>query len=399
MPDSAPAAARAGLTQPPRAAALLGRARASTLALFALLGLLTGAWGAHVPSVKARYGLDEGQLAVALFALAAGAVASLFVAGRVIGRLGPRRASLLTGLAMAGLLASALAWPGLPTLLAALVVLGMAISVHDVAINTDGTALERLSGRPLMGQLHGMFSVGAMAGAATAAGMLRLGWPADVQLAVVGAVLALAMVAATAGMLDARTAPTGDGGAARFVWPRGVLLLIGLLILAGLLAEGAMYDWSVLYLQQAVGLPQDRAALGYAAFAGAMAVGRFASDAVRARLADALLLRGGAVLAAAGMALALAAAQPVLSIAGFALMGLGLAPVVPLLYTAASQAPGSTSAAAIAAASSIGYSGMLIGPPLIGAIAHVSSLATAMWVVVGALALLAVGAGGVRTTR
>ncbi|MFM1856717.1 MAG: hypothetical protein RLZ83_2026 [Pseudomonadota bacterium] len=382
-----------------RLAATLDRARVSTLALFALLGLLTGAWGAHVPSIKARYGLDEGQLAVALFALAAGAVASLFVAGRVIGLLGPRRASLLTGLAMAGLLGSALLWPGMPALLAALVVLGMAISVHDVAINTDGTALERLSGRALMGQLHGMFSVGAMAGAATAAGMLRLGWPAEVQLGVVGAAVALAMVVATAGMLDARTAATGDGGAARFVWPRGVLLLIGMLILAGLLAEGAMYDWSVLYLQQAVGLPQDRAALGYAAFAGAMAVGRFGSDAVRARLADAVLLRGGAVLAAAGMALALVAAHPVLSIAGFALMGAGLAPVVPLLYTAASRAPGSTSAAAIAAASSIGYSGMLIGPPLIGAIAHVTSLAVALWVVVGALVLLAVGAGGVRSTR
>ena len=377
----------------------LHRARASTMALFALLGLLTGAWGAHVPSLKVRYDLDEGQLALALFALAAGAVASLFVAGRVIGRLGPRRASLLTGLAMAGLLASALLWPGMPALLAALVVLGMAISVHDVAINTDGTALERLSGRAMMGQLHGMFSVGAMAGAATAAGMLHLGWPADVQLAVVGAAVALAMVGATAGMLDARTAATGDGGAARFVWPRGVLLLIGLLILAGLLAEGAMYDWSVLYLQQAVGLPQDRAALGYAAFAGAMAVGRFASDAVRARLPDALLLRGGALLAAAGMAMALVAAQPVPSIVGFALMGAGLAPVVPLLYTAASRAPGSTSAAAIAAASSIGYSGMLIGPPLIGAIAHVTSLAVALWVVVGALGLLAIGAGGVRSTR
>jgi fucose permease len=377
----------------------LHRARVSTMALFALLGLLTGAWGAHVPSLKVRYDLDEGQLALALFALAAGAVASLFVAGRVIGRLGPRRASLLTGLAMAGLLASALLWPGMPALLAALVVLGMAISVHDVAINTDGTALERLSGRAMMGQLHGMFSVGAMAGAATAAGMLHLGWPADVQLAVVGAAVALAMVGATAGMLDARTAATGDGGAARFVWPRGVLLLIGLLILAGLLAEGAMYDWSVLYLQQAVGLPQDRAALGYAAFAGAMAVGRFASDAVRARLPDALLLRGGALLAAAGMAMALVAAQPVPSIVGFALMGAGLAPVVPLLYTAASRAPGSTSAAAIAAASSIGYSGMLIGPPLIGAIAHVTSLAVALWVVVGALGLLAIGAGGVRYTR
>jgi predicted MFS family arabinose efflux permease len=361
-----------------------------------MLGVLTGVWGAHVPSVKARHGLDEAQLALALFALAVGAVGALFVAGRAIGHLGPRRASLLTGWAMAALLASALAWPTLPALLAALAVMGMAISVHDVAINADGTALERRAGRALMGQLHGMFSVGAMAGAAVVAAMLHLGWPPAVQFAVVGALLALGQWFATAGMLDERAGPS-DGGA-RFVWPRGALLLIGLLILAGLLAEGAMYDWSVLYLQQAVDLPQDRAALGYAAFAGAMAAGRFAIDTLRARFSDAALLRAGALLAAVGMALALVAAQPVATVAGFALAGAGLAPVVPLLYTAASRAPGSTSAAAIAAASSIGYSGMLIGPPLIGVIAHATSLAAALWIVVAALVLLAVGTGGIRKT-
>jgi predicted MFS family arabinose efflux permease len=373
----------------------LRRARVCTLALFALLGLLTGAWGAHVPSVKARYALDEGQLALALFALAAGAVASLFLAGRVIGWIGPRRTSLLTGLTMAALLGGVLSWPSLPMLLAVLVLLGMALSVHDVAINADGTALERLSGRALMGQLHGMFSVGAMAGAVSVAGMLRLGWSPDAQLAGLAAAVVLGLFGATSGMLDARTAPAGRGGAARFVWPRGVLLLIGLLILAGMLAEGAMYDWSVLYLQQVVGLPQDRAALGYAAFGGGMAAGRFASDGMRARLPDGLLLRGGAVLAAAGMAIALVLPFQTPAIVGFALMGAGLAPVVPLLYAAASRAPGSTSAAAIAAASSIGYSGMLIGPPLIGVIAHLSSLAMALWVVVAALALLAAAAGSV----
>jgi fucose permease len=341
----------------------LRRAGIAARALFAALGMLAGAWGAHVPSVKAVYGLDEGLLALALFAVAAGAVASLFVAGRLIG------------------------------LLVALVVFGMAMSVHDVAINAEGTALERLGGRPLMGQLHAMFSVGAMAGALVAGAMLRLAWPAALQLALVGGALALAIGVACAGMLDAHPAAPAGVGERRFVWPRGPLLLIGLLILAGLLAEGAMYDWSVLYLQQARGLSQDVAALGYAAFAGAMAVGRFACDRLRARFGDRALLRGGAWLGTAALALALLSPHPAACVAGFALAGLGLAPVVPLLYSAASRAPGSTSAAAIAAASSIGYSGMVIGPPLIGAIAEVSSLGAALWVVVAAIALLALGAG------
>ena len=373
---------------PPR----LRRAGRAARVLFAALGLMAGAWGAHVPSVKVAYGLDEGLLALALFALAAGAVASLFVAGRLIGRLGTRRASLGTGVLMALLLASALLWPSLPVLLVALVVLGMAMSVHDVAINAEGTALERLGGRPLMGQLHAMFSLGAMAGALAAGAMLRLAWPPALQLALVGGGLALVIGVACAGMLDAHPAAPAGAGERRFVWPRGPLLLIGLLILAGLLAEGAMYDWSVLYLQQARGLSQDVAALGYAAFAGAMAVGRFACDRLRARFGDRALLAGGAWLGTAALAAALLSPHPVACVVGFAFAGLGLAPVVPLLYTAASRAPGSTSAAAIAAASSIGYSGMVIGPPLIGAIAEVSSLATALWVVVAAIALLALGA-------
>lgn len=359
--------------------------------LFGVLGLLTGVWGAHIPSVKWRYGLDEGALAGALFAMAAGAVASLFVAGHLIGTLGVRRAAGITGVAMAALLASAMSWPSMPLLLAALVVMGMALSVHDVAINAEGTALERDSGRALMGQLHGMFSVGAMVGAALVALLLRLGWPAPVQLAVVGGGLGIAAFVAATGLRRTPSTHASAESGARFAGPRGLLLWIGLLILAGLLAEGAMYDWSVLYLQQHAGLTQDRAALGYAAFAGAMALGRFGIDRLRHRFSDASLLATGALLATAGMAGALLAPHPMGAIAGFALTGAGLAPVVPLLYTAASRVPGPTPAAALAAASSIGYAGMLIGPPLIGVAAEFTSLATALWIVVFTLAGLWIG--------
>lgn len=372
------------------------RAAFSAATLFGLLGLLTGVWGAHIPSVQQRHGLDEAGLAGALFALAAGAVASLFVAGRLIGALGVRRAAGLSGVAMAALLATALWWPSLPLLVAALVVMGMALSLHDVAINAEGTALERDSGRALMGQLHGMFSVGAMAGAALVALLLHLGWPAAVQFAVVGGGLGVAVLSAASGLRQAPSTPASPEFGTRFAWPRGRLLWIGLLILAGLLAEGAMYDWSVLYLKQHTGLTQDRAALGYAAFAGAMAVGRFGIDRLRHRFSDPTLLASGALLATAGMAGALLAPHPVGTITGFALTGAGLAPVVPLLYTAASRVPGPTPAAALAAASSIGYAGMLIGPPLIGVAAEFTSLATALWIVVFTLAGLAIGSWRLR---
>lgn len=371
--------------------AALARARHATRALFGALGVLAGLWGAHVPSLKARYGLDEMALALALLAAGVGSLAALFVAGRVIARHGTRRTAVVTGLASAAAMAVLLLWPGLAWLLAANVVLGMSLSVHDMAINAEGTALERLGGRPIMSGLHGMFSVGAMAGALAAAAMLKLQWPAALQLAGCGAALAATTLAARTGMLDAHPAAAADGPAS-FVWPRGTLLVIGALIFAGMIAEGAMYDWCVLYLQQELGLPQDRAALGYAAFAGAMAAARFGGDWLRARVPDARLLRGGAALATVAVATSLVSADPLVALIGFALAGAGLAPVVPLLYTAASRVPGSSSAAAIAAASSIGYSGFLVGPPLIGALAQSVSLGAAMWVVVVAAALLALGA-------
>jgi fucose permease len=232
-----------------------------------------------------------------------------------------------------------------------------------------------------------------MAGAALAAALLRAEIAAAAQLVAVGLAIAAVISAASVGMLDARPAPSADGvEQSHFAWPHGLLLVIGLLIFAGMTAEGVMYDWCVLYLKQEVGMPQDLAALGYAAFAGAMAAARFGGDVLRARFAEATLLRASASLSAVAMAVVLLSGDPVVSMIGYAFVGAGLAPIVPILYTAASRVPGSSSAAGIAAASSIGYSGFLVGPPLIGAIAHGWSLTVAMGVVVFAAAALAIGA-------
>ena len=169
------------------------------------------------------------------------------------------------------------------------------------------------------------------------------------------------------GLLDAHPREAGDDGErAHFAWPRGTLLVIGLLIFAGMGAEGVMYDWCVLYLKQEVGMPQDQAALGYASFCGAMALARFAGDALRARYPERRLLGASASLSAAAMAVVLLSGHPVVSLIGYALVGAGLAPVVPILFNAATRVPGVSRAAAIASVSSIGYSGFLVGPPLIG---------------------------------
>ncbi len=395
-PDPMTPALQATLDATPGATPLASRLRAArwaTRTLFAMLGVLSGVWGAHIPSIKERYAIDEAVLSAVLFSAAVGAVSSVFFAGRFIGHLGARRASLITGLVLCTALGCALLWPTVHVLMLTSVAFGMSMSVFDVTINSEGTALERDGGTPIMGNLHGCFSLGAMGGAAVAAAMLRLQVQPALQLIGTALVLALALVLANRWMLDARPAPPAPGEEQRhFVWPRGVLLLIGLLIFAGMTAEGVMYDWCVLFLKQELGMPQDQAAAGYAVFAGARAAARFGGDSLRARFSEKLLLRSSSALTAVSMSVVLLSGSPTVALVGYALIGAGLAPIVPILFNAASRVPGSSSAAAIAAVSSIGYSGFLVGPPLIGVIAHNASLTAAMVVVVVAAGALAIGA-------
>jgi predicted MFS family arabinose efflux permease len=373
----------------------LARARGSTRLQFIALGALSGTWGAHIPSVKARCAINEQALSIVLLAAAIGAVLSLFVAGRIVGRLGARNASLYAALGMSLLLGIVLEYPNVAVLLPAMLVFGALMSLFDVAINTEGSLLESLSGRPIMSNLDGMFSVGGMAGAAIVATLLGVGMALRVQLFGVCAGIALLVVITSRGMLETHAGSGESDGKMNFAWPKGLLLIIGLLIFAGMTAEGVMYDWSVLYLKQDVSLPQAQAALGYAAFSAAMAASRFGGDLLRACYPEQALLRFDASLATVAMAVVLISANKWVAFIGFALVGAGLAPVAPILFSAATRVPGVSRTAAIASVTSIGdsgFSGFMIGPPLIGSIASATSLTMALGVLVLAAALLAFGA-------
>jgi fucose permease len=380
----------------PHSIPALARARWATRLQFMALGTLAGTWGAHIPSVKARYALSEATLSMVLLAAAVGAVLSLFTAGRIVGRLGARGAAALAVIVMSGMLGLVLEFPGVAVLLPAMLAFGAGMSLFDVAINTEGAALESLSGRPIMSNLHGMFSVGGMIGAGLASMMLAADIAPRLQLFGICTAIAAVGLLLSRGMLETH-ASGGDGagaddGKAHFAWPRGLLLVIGLLIFCGMTAEGVMYDWSVLYLKQEVGMPQARAALGYATFSGAMALARFAGDALRARHSERALLRTGGSIAAIAMAVVLLSANAWVALIGFALVGAGLAPVAPILFNAATRVPGVSRAAAIASVTSIGYSGFMVGPPLIGSLATATSLTMALGVLVLAATMLALGA-------
>jgi predicted MFS family arabinose efflux permease len=367
----------------------ISRARWSTRAQFLNLGFIAGVWGVHIPSVKAHFALDERGVSVALFSMSVGSLLTLTLAGRVVGAIGAQRTSIIAGCLFCAALAGLLFAPAFFLLLPVILVLGAAESVFDVAINAEGTTLEVVSGKAVMSGFHGMFSAGAMLGAAVAAALLRLHISPRTQLLGVGLGVACSVMISARGMLPSH--PAADGTQQHFAWPRGQLLLIGTLVLLAMLAEGVMFSWSVLYVSQELHAAQDVAALAYVAFSAATAAMRFAGDAVRARVRERTVLRTGAAVAACAMLLSLLVARPWMAMVGFALVGVGLATLVPILYNAATRVPGVSRAAAIASVSSIGYAGFMIGPPIIGAIAHATSLTLAMGTLIVASALMMLG--------
>lgn len=367
------------------------RMRWAARAQFFCSGFVFATWGVHIPTVKAHYGVDEAELGLAMLAAGVGALLGLTQASRWIGRHGARRTAAICGVTYAMLLAGLLAMPAYPALLGLLAVFGVATSVFDVAINTEAAQLELRDGQPLMSGMHGMFSLGGMVGAVTGGAALAAGLRPQIHLFLVAVVMALTIAVAARSMLP-REATAFSGAHHGFRLPRGTLALLGVLAALGLVAEGAIYDWSVLYLQQELGSPQQQAALAYASFSAAMALARFGGDAMRARFTPAVLLRGSAMLATGSMAMVLLTDMPWLALIGFAGVGVGFANVVPILFAASARVPGMAPARGIAAVSALAYLGFMAGPPVIGFLAQASSLTHALYVVVAFAAALAASA-------
>jgi predicted MFS family arabinose efflux permease len=338
---------------------------------FFLSGALFASWGVQVPAVKLHYALGDQALAIAMLAAGVGAVATLTQAGRLVGRYGPRLVAIASGALCAVSLAALFVTHEYAVLLLLMLAFGVGTSLFDVSINAAASDLERLSGRTLMSGFHGMFSLGGMAGAAIGSALLAQQVAPTVHLVSASALSLAAIV--VAGMVMLRTVAGDTQEGQRFELPRGALALLGMLAALGLIAEGAMYDWSVLYMTQDLHSEPGFAALAYASFSAAMASARFGGDWVRERVAPAVLMSLSAALAAVAMAVVLMVANPVVALIGFALVGLGFANVVPVLFSAAAKVD-ENPAHGIAAVASLGYLGMMAGPPLVGVIAEHASL-------------------------
>lgn len=373
------------LTSPP--VVLPGRLeQRSTRLAFFIAGVGVAAWAPLVPYAKARAGLDDGTLGLLLLCLGGGSIIAMPVAGALAARFGCRRVLTVGTLLIALSLPLLATVSGMAALVATLFVFGAGLGAVDSTANLQAVIVERASGKTMMSGFHGLFSLGGILGAAGVAALLGLGLsPLGATLAVVVLILA-ALIKAAPHLLTQRMQSPGPA----FAVPHGVVLFIGVLCFIVFLAEGAMLDWSAVYLTAERGLDTAYAGLGYAAFALTMTVGRLTGDAIVRRVGAKRVIVWGGLTAAAGLALATLVPAWEAALIGYALVGAGCSNIVPVLYTAVGKQTLMPESIAIPAITTLGYAGILAGPALIGFIAHGSSLNLAFMLV--ALLLLGVAA-------
>ncbi|WP_236860414.1 MFS transporter [Burkholderia multivorans] len=365
------------------------RARTATMALFFVAGMMYASWGVHVPTVRDKFALSPALLSIALFAVAGGSIAAMLTIARWIARVGSRVACLAGGLVMSACAALILVVPDYPMLLVVLALFGFSMATLDVAMNAEASAVELALGKPIMSSLHGMFSIGGMAGAAAGGALLSAGMSPGVHLALAAATCAAVLVAASPAVLP--HVPHHDeahGSGNR--WRSPALWMLGGIALVALIAEGAMYDWATVYMRDVVAASPAAASAAYAAFSGGMAAARFAGDAVRARFGAPQLVFASASLACAGMIGALLVPHAAAVLIGFTLMGLGLANMMPVLFAAAARVKGIHAAEGLAQVAGLAYFGLLFGPVVIGAVAQAANLSIGLSVVALCAALVAI---------
>ncbi|MFG2843399.1 MFS transporter [Kitasatospora sp. NPDC048296] len=370
------------------------RARASIALVFAVHGAVGGTFVTRIPWIQDRLDLSPGQLGLALVMPAVGSSLAMPLAGRFVHRYGGRAAVRgLISLWCLTLTLPALA-PALPVLCAVLLVYGATAGMADVAMNAQGVEIEQRLGRSIMSGLHGMWSAGGLLASGFGILAAHLDLDARLQLAVTALVLLALAQPVCRGLPDLR-APEEAQAPPRFALPPRSSLVIGLVGFCAVFGEGASMDWSGVYLKDVTGASATVAAASYTAFSLTMAVSRLAGDAVIRRLGAVRTTRLGGAIAAVGGVLVVAADHPAVAVPGFALIGVGVAVIVPLAFAAAGRI-GSNPSQAIAGVATVTYTSGLIAPAVIGALAQATSLTVSFGLVTLLVFALLLSAGALR---
>jgi predicted MFS family arabinose efflux permease len=349
------------------------REHIATRLIFFVSGCAMATWAPLIPLVKARASLDEATLGILLLCLGGGSIAAMPVAGMLSARIGCRRTILLATLLICLSLPFLATAVQLPLLFIALLVFGAGIGALDCVMNIQAVIVERASDKSMMSGFHGLFSVGNIAGAAGATLLLALGLsPLATTLCVV-ALLILSIGLSLSGLLSYGSKSNNP----HFALPRGIVLFIGILCFIAFLTEGAMLDWSAVFLITERNIDPSYAGLGFTVFATTMTIGRLTGDKIVNRFGGQNVIMAGGLLAALGLLISILAPTWHIALAGYALIGAGCSNIVPVLFSAVGRQKTMPESIAIPAITTMGYAGILVGPAFLGFIAQASSLATA----------------------
>ncbi len=378
-------------------------ARIGTAVVFFYQGLVIASWASRIPQIKAAAGLSDGLFGLDLIGAPLVSIAVMRPAAAFIAKYGSRRlirASVAANVAALILLATARNGVGLAF---ALAVLGAAGGALGIGMNAQGVEIERRYGRPLMIGFHAGYSFGGLAGALAGSLAARSGYSPLRHLALTAIISAALCLAASRWLITAAEQPEDprrrSSSAARLLRRTPVIWVLGGIVFCMLLSEGAMADWSALFMRDTLGTTAGTAALAYAGFSLMEAVSRLTGNRVIAALGAVTTVRAGAALAAVSLAVTLLVPSPWVAIAGFGLFGFGMSVIAPTAFSAAGNKPRVPSSSALAQVMSVGYTGIFAGPALIGVVAQAAGLTVALGIPAALVAGIVVLAPAVRDAR
>jgi MFS family permease len=355
---------------------------------FFINGFVFANWVSRLPRIQELYQADNGTIGLVLLSSSIGAVTAMPFTGWTIIKNGSRRITIVAALGYCALVPIIPFSPNIFWLIALFFLMGISTGMLDVAMNAQAVMVERLYKRPIMTSFHALFSIGMTLGAWCGALFIDLGYDLGYHLIIVSGASLIAVWWANKNLIpDKPDEPAGNDGPL-FRLPNQALIGIGIITFCGMLAEGAMSDWSVNYMQNVANASKTLAPIGLSAFATSMTIGRIFGDRIRELLGDKKMIVSGGLVATAGLCLSLLMPSPYPSIAGFFLVGLGLSSIVPIAYSIAGNAKSLPPGVGLAMVTTVGYSGFLFGPPVIGFISDGFTLRIALGVVAVLLVLM-----------
>lgn len=358
--------------------------RLATRLAFLVAGFGLACWAPLIPFAKARLMVDDGVFGLLLLCLGIGSVIAMLLTGVLSARLGSKPIIIVSSLGMA-LMLPTLSFAATPVSLGVcLFAFGAFLGSLDVAMNIHAVEVERSARRPLMSGFHALFSIGGFLGATLMTFFLSIHRSALASTVVSAILMVLATSVAWPRLLSEVRPEAGQLS----VMPRGIVVLLATLAGILFLVEGAVLDWGALLITRANLVPVAQGGLGYVLFSIAMTTGRLAGDAIVARVGDRATLFWGSLLAIAGFAILIVAPVAAVAMAGFLLIGFGASNIVPVLFRRAGSQSAMPVSLAVAAITTVGYAGILVGPAAVGFVAKAVSLPTAFWMLAGLLCVV-----------